>query len=252
MTGTGTAAAPPTIALSKVCRTFLAGDVETWALCDVDLAVQSGEFVAIMGPSGCGKSSLLNIIGLMDGPTLGQVSVLGAPVARADERALCDLRRRHVGFVFQNFNLIGDLTIWRNVEVGLLYRGVARSERAARVDAALAQVGLSARARHYPHQLSGGQQQRVGMARALVGRPAMLMADEPAGNLDSANGAAIMALLRAQADTGTTVVMVTHNPAHAEMADRTITLADGRIIGETRPADPEGPLHDSGPIGFVR
>ena len=215
------------ISLSRAYRT---SEVETIALRAIDLHVGQGEFVAIMGPSGCGKSTLLNILGLLDSPTEGQFFFLNEDIARASERRLTQLRRAHVGFVFQSFNLIDELTVAENVEVALIYRGVSSSERKRRVAAALERVGLPHRARHLPQQLSGGQQQRVAVARALVAEPALILADEPTGNLDTANGDAVLQMLGEVARAGTTVVMVTHSRTHAAQAHRTINMLDGQIM----------------------
>jgi putative ABC transport system ATP-binding protein len=215
--------------LSKVYRT---SEVETVALSEISLEIRQGEFAAVMGPSGCGKSSLLNILGLLDRPSNGQFLFLGEEIARASERRLTLLRRANIGFVFQSFNLIDELTVAENVEVALIYRGVGSAERKRRIDDALEQVGLPHRARHLPQQLSGGQQQRVAVARALVAAPKLILADEPTGNLDTANGDAVMRMLTDIAKAGTTVVMVTHSHAHAAYAHRTIKLLDGHVVPE--------------------
>jgi len=216
--------------ISKVYRTT---DVETRALQDVSFEVASGEFLAIMGPSGCGKSTLLNILGLLDSPSSGVYEFLGEDVASASEQRLTELRRASVGFIFQSFNLIDDLSVQENVEVALLYRKVSSSDRKKRVAEALERVGVAHRARHLPQQLSGGQQQRVAIARALVSNPKLILADEPTGNLDTANGDAVMELLTGVAKAGTTVLMVTHSLAYAGFAQRTIKLLDGRVVSET-------------------
>jgi putative ABC transport system ATP-binding protein len=219
--------------LEDVRKIYRTDEVETHALGGVSLEVQSGEFVAIMGPSGCGKSTLLNILGLLDSPDSGHYWFFGEDVAHHSERQLTQLRRGGVGFVFQSFNLVDDLNVRENVEVSLLYRGMAGGERRKRVDAALDRVGLSHRARHLPNQLSGGQQQRVAIARALVGEPKLILADEPTGNLDTENGTAVMGMLQEINRAGTTVVMVTHSLNHAALAQRTIKLLDGQIVTET-------------------
>jgi putative ABC transport system ATP-binding protein len=219
--------------LTKVCKTYRTTDIETLALDDVSLEIGAGEFVAIMGPSGCGKSTLLNVLGLLDSPTSGAYEFFGADVARHAERDLTRLRRDNLGFVFQSFNLIDDLTVAENVEVALIYRREAGGERKRRVAEALERVGIGHRAGHRPQQLSGGQQQRVAIARALVSRPKLILADEPTGNLDTANGEAVMALLTQAAEDGVTVVMVTHSLAHAALAQRSIKLLDGRVVSET-------------------
>ncbi len=217
--------------ISKVYRT---ADVETRALDKVSMEIGAGEFVAIMGPSGCGKSTLLNILGLLDRPSTGQYGFFGQQVERLSEGKLTRLRRDKIGFVFQSFNLIDDLSVAQNVEVALIYRGVGASERKQRVKAALERVGIAHRAGHRPQQLSGGQQQRVAVARALVSQPRLILADEPTGNLDSANGAAVMELLKQAARDGVTVVMVTHSLVHAAEAQRTVKLLDGRVVTETQ------------------
>jgi putative ABC transport system ATP-binding protein len=216
--------------VSKVYRTT---DVETLALDKISLEVQAGEFVAIMGPSGCGKSTLLNVLGLLDTPTSGSYAFFGEEVARRAEADLTALRRDRIGFVFQNFNLIDDLTVAENVEVALLYRRVPAADRRRRVAEALERVGIGHRARHRPQRLSGGQQQRVAVARALVSEPSLILADEPTGNLDTANGDEVMKLLTQAAAAGVTVIMVTHSLVHASVAQRTIKLLDGRVVSET-------------------
>jgi putative ABC transport system ATP-binding protein len=219
--------------LQSIAKIYRTDEVETLALNEISLEIAPGEFVAIMGPSGCGKSTLLNVLGLLDGPSSGSYQFFGEEVARHGERQLTALRRDRIGFVFQSFNLIDDLTVAENVEVALLYRRVAASERRRRVAQALEQVGIAHRARHRPKQLSGGQQQRVAVARALVSEPSLILADEPTGNLDTANGEAVMAMLTAAAAAGVTVIMVTHSPAHAAQAQRAIKLLDGRVVSET-------------------
>ena len=213
--------------VSKVYRTT---DVETAALDDVSLEVKPGEFLAIMGPSGCGKSTLLNILGLIDSPTSGSYWFRGEDIARCSEEELTLRRRAGVGFVFQSFNLIDDLNVTENVEVALLYVGVPRAERRARIAAALERVDLAHRARHMPKQLSGGQQQRVAVARALVANPKLILADEPTGNLDTANGEAVMDMLTRIMNGGTTIVMVTHSEEHAKRAHRVVNMLDGRLV----------------------
>ena len=219
--------------LDKVSKVYRTTEVETLALNEISMEVGPGEFVAIMGPSGCGKSTLLNTLGLLDTPTSGSYSFFGEEVARRSERELTALRRDRIGFVFQSFNLIDDLTVAENVEVALLYRKVPGGERRRRVAEALERVGIGHRARHRPQQLSGGQQQRVAVARALVSDPSLILADEPTGNLDTVNGEAVMALLTEAAGAGVTVIMVTHSLAHAAVAQRTIKLLDGRVVSET-------------------
>ncbi|HSV03974.1 MAG TPA: ABC transporter ATP-binding protein [Phenylobacterium sp.] len=216
--------------ISKVYRT---SEVETLALAAVSLRIDPGEFVAVMGPSGCGKSTLLNLLGLLDSPSSGRYEFFGEDVAKYREAQLTRLRREHIGFVFQSFNLIDDLSVAENVEVALLYRGVAAAERRRRVAEALERVGMGHRARHRPQQLSGGQQQRVAVARALVSNPRLILADEPTGNLDTANGEEVMRLLTEAAAAGVTIVMVTHSLVHAAVAQRTVKLLDGRVVSET-------------------
>jgi putative ABC transport system ATP-binding protein len=221
------------LALKDISKIYRTTDVETVALDQVSLEIAAGEFVAIMGPSGCGKSTMLNILGLLDSPTSGGFEFFGQQIAAFDEKKLTRLRRDNVGFVFQSFNLIDDLTVAENVEVALIYRGVSSGDRRRRVAEALERVGIAHRAGHRPQQLSGGQQQRVAVARALISAPKLILADEPTGNLDTANGDAVMALLTQAAQDGTTVVMVTHSLAHAAAAQRTIKLLDGRVVSET-------------------
>lgn len=216
--------------LEHVCKTYRTSEVETAALDDISLDVGAGEFLAIMGPSGCGKSTLLNVLGLIDSPSSGTYRFMGEDVARCSEEELTLRRRARVGFVFQNFNLIDDLNVAENVEVALLYTDIPRAERRSRVAEALNRVGLAHRERHMPKQLSGGQQQRVAVARALVTRPKLLLADEPTGNLDTANGDAVLDLLGAVNRSGTTIVMVTHSAEHAKRARRIVHMLDGRIV----------------------
>jgi putative ABC transport system ATP-binding protein len=220
------------LTLTDLHKSFRTTEVETRALDAVSLAVGAGEFVAIMGPSGCGKSTLLNILGFLDAPSAGSYRLLGEEVAGLSEHARTKLRRAHIGFVFQSFNLVDELTVEENVAIGLLYRsGTGSAKR--RIGAALEQVGIAHRARHRPQQLSGGQQQRVAIARALVAAPKLILADEPTGNLDTANGEQVMGLLKDAVAAGTTVVMVTHSPLHAAEAQRTIRMLDGRVVSET-------------------
>jgi putative ABC transport system ATP-binding protein len=219
--------------LEKIGKVYRTTEVETQALNDVSLRIDAGEFVAVMGPSGCGKSTLLNILGLLDTPSEGAYQFFGETVSAYSESQLTSVRRAAIGFVFQSFNLIDDLTVEENVEVALLYRDVPSKERRQRVAQALERVGISHRARHLPQQLSGGQQQRVAVARALVSNPKVILADEPTGNLDTANGNAVMDLLIDVARGGTTVVMVTHSLSYAALAARTIKLLDGRVVSET-------------------
>jgi putative ABC transport system ATP-binding protein len=223
------------IQLENVKKVFLTDEVETHALSGINLQVRRGEYVSIAGPSGCGKSTLLSIIGLLEAPTDGRYALGGRPLEHLDFAARAHIRNREVGFIFQSFNLIGDLTVFENVELPLTYRGLSGSERKTRVDAALAKVGMMPRSRHYPSQLSGGQQQRVAVARALAGAPSILLADEPTGNLDSRNGEAVMQLLNELHREGATICMVTHDARFARHADRTVYLFDGRIIEDSVP-----------------
>ena len=219
--------------LENVSKVYRTSEVETLALNEISMTAGPGEFVAIMGPSGCGKSTLLNVLGLLDIASGGSYSFFGEEVAGRPEAQLTALRRDRIGFVFQSFNLIDDLTVAENVEVALLYRKVTAADRRRRVAEALERVGIGHRARHRPQQLSGGQQQRVAVARALVSKPSLILADEPTGNLDTANGEAVMDLLTEAAASGVTVIMVTHSLAHAAIAQRTIKLLDGRVVSET-------------------
>ena len=213
--------------LSKLHRS---GDIETTALDRIDLDIEAGEYLAVTGPSGCGKSTLLGILGLLDAPTAGEYWFDGANVTGWNEARLTHLRRGRIGFVFQSFNLIDDLSVAENIELALEYGDVPAREHRARVDEAMARLGIAHRAKHRPSQLSGGQQQRVAIARAIVSRPALLLADEPTGNLDSAHGDEVMRILRELNAEGTTLVMVTHSPAHAAQATRTLRLLDGRVL----------------------
>jgi len=215
--------------LSKIFRT---DEVETTALNEVSFEIQQGEFVAIMGPSGCGKSTLLNILGLLDNPSGGSYFLLGNDVSKSSERQRAALRKHHLGFVFQNFNLIDELTVFENVELPLIYLGMNSRDRKIRVDEVLAQMQISHRAKHFPLQLSGGQQQRVAVARAVIAKPSLILADEPTGNLDSAHGEEVMNLLNNLNMNGTTIIMVTHSQRDAEYAQRIIRLFDGQIINE--------------------
>ncbi len=219
--------------LEHVSKVYRAAEVDTAAVDDLSLEVPPGEFLAVMGPSGCGKSTLLNILGLIDSPTAGHYWFMGEDIARCSEEDLTLRRRAGVGFVFQNFNLIDDLTVAENVEVALIYRRVAAPERRRRVDEALQRVDLAHRKKHMPKQLSGGQQQRVAVARALVSDPKVILADEPTGNLDTANGEAVMEMLSGVAKAGTTIIMVTHSEAHASRADRVVHMLDGRFVDDT-------------------
>ena len=225
------AAAAPLIRLAQVTKVFYAEDVETHALAPVDLEIQRGEYVAVAGPSGCGKSTLLSILGLLDTPTSGRYWLQGQPVEALSVKEQARVRNRSIGFIFQSFNLIGDLTVAENVELPLTYRGLTPAERRPLVATALARVDMAHRAKHLPGQLSGGQQQRVAVARAVVGSPAILLCDEPTGNLDSTNGAMVMDLLQALHAEGATICMVTHDPRYADRATRAIQLFDGKVVG---------------------
>src|SRR3984885_4430217 len=222
--------AGPLIKLERVTRVFHADEVETHALSNVDLEIQRGEYISIAGPSGCGKSTLLSILGLLDTPTEGHYTLNNRAVADLPLSARARVRNREIGFVFQSFNLIGDLTVYENVELPLTYRGMKSAERKERVMAALEKVGMSHRAKHLPSQLSGGQQQRVAVARAVGGSPSILLADEPTGNLDPTNGEAVMELLRQLHRGGATICMGTHDPRYAQHADRIVHMFDGLIV----------------------
>jgi putative ABC transport system ATP-binding protein len=224
---------PPLIRLDSVSKVFVTDEVETHALSGIHFEVRKGEYLSIAGPSGCGKSTLLAILGLLDTPSGGTYYLDGKPVTGLKLAERARIRNREIGFIFQAFNLIGDLTVYENVELPLTYRGMPSAERKRRVQEALERVGMAHRMKHYPSQLSGGQQQRVAVARALSGDPLILLADEPTGNLDSANGEAVMTLLRELHQGGSTVCMVTHDPRYAEFADRTIQLFDGKVVEES-------------------
>src|SRR5271170_5903236 len=220
------------IRLEGVTKVFYTDEVETHALAGVHLEIQNGEFLSIAGPSGCGKSTLLSILGLLDSPTDGQYWINKQSVANLSLSDRTRIRNREIGFVFQDFNLIGDLSVFENVELPLTYRQMPAAERRKAVVEALDKVGMSHRMKHFPSQLSGGQQQRVAVARALAGNPSVLLADEPTGNLDSVNGEAVMGLLKELHSNGATICMVTHDPRYASFADRTIHMFDGRIVEE--------------------
>ncbi len=225
------------IHLRAVKKIFYTDEVETHALAGIDMDIKKGEYVAIAGPSGCGKSTLLSILGLLDSPTEGDYWLNGQSVAELPLSARARTRNREIGFIFQSFNLIGDLTVFENVELPLTYRGLKASERRDRVGAALEKVGMAHRAKHLPSQLSGGQQQRVAVARAVGGKPSILLADEPTGNLDSRNGESVMELLRELHGEGATICMVTHDPRYARHAERGIHLFDGQNVEEGFEAD---------------
>jgi len=220
----------PLIELQGVKKVFFTDELETHALAEIHLTIAKGDYVSIAGPSGCGKSTLLSILGLLDTPTEGTYVLNGKEVANLGFADRARIRNREIGFIFQSFNLIGDLTVFENVELPLTYRGMTTAERKASAAAALEKVGMAHRMNHYPSQLSGGQQQRVAVARALGGKPSIMLADEPTGNLDSKNGDAVMALLRELHREGATICMVTHDPRFARHADRTIHLFDGRVV----------------------
>ncbi len=237
------------IHLDDVTKVFLTDEVETHALSGIHLQIQHGEYVAIAGPSGCGKTTLLSILGLLDTPTHGSYYLNGKEVANLSFSDRARIRNREIGFIFQAFNLIGDLTVFENVELPLTYRGVPASERKQRVMEALERVGMSHRQKHYPSQLSGGQQQRVAVARAVVGKPSILLADEPTGNLDSKNSEHVMGLLDELHADGATICMVTHDPRFAKYAKRTVHLFDGKIVEDELGADrarEEAELEESG------
>jgi putative ABC transport system ATP-binding protein len=226
------------IKLDGVTKVFLTDEVETHALSGIHMEIRKGEYVAIAGQSGCGKSTLLSILGLLDSPSDGAYLLKGTPVQSLSLPERARIRNREIGFIFQSFNLIGDLTVYENVELPLTYRGMPAHERKKAVNEALEKVGMAHRAKHLPSQLSGGQQQRVAVARALAGKPAVLLADEPTGNLDSKNGDAVMQLLRDLHKGGATIVMVTHDNRFARNADRTIHIFDGRVVQEEMESDP--------------
>jgi putative ABC transport system ATP-binding protein len=236
----------PLIRLDGVTKVFYTDEVETHALAGIHLDLKQGEYVAIAGPSGCGKSTLLSILGLLDSPTQGTYVLNGRQVGTLSMSERARVRNREIGFVFQSFNLIGDLTVYENVELPLTYRGMKAAERRDRVNAALERVGMAHRAKHLPSQLSGGQQQRVAVARAVCGHPSILLADEPTGNLDSKNGEAVMDLLHELHKEGATICMVTHDPRYARHAERTIHLFDGRVVEDMGNAQAEQELEESG------
>ena len=234
------------ITLDNLKKVFYTDEVETHALAGIHLEIKKGEYVAIAGPSGCGKSTLLSILGLLDTPSEGKYWLNGRPVEQLTLSERARTRNREIGFIFQSFNLIGDLNVYENVELPLTYRGMKSTERKERVMAALEKVGMAHRAKHLPSQLSGGQQQRVAVARAVAGSPSILLADEPTGNLDSKNGEAVMELLRELHREGATICMVTHDPRYARHADRSIHLFDGRVVEEDGNKGAEKELEESG------
>ncbi|WP_337170001.1 ABC transporter ATP-binding protein [Gemmatimonas aurantiaca] len=227
--------ATPLIHMQGIRKVFFTDEVETHALADVHFDIRKGEYVAIAGPSGCGKTTLLSILGLLDAPSGGEYQIAGTSVAHLGAADRARVRNKEIGFIFQAFNLIGDLTVWENVELPLTYREMDAAERKDRVQKALERVGMTHRAKHFPSQLSGGQQQRIAVARAVAGDPAILLADEPTGNLDSRNGEAVMELLRELHAAGSTVCMVTHDARYAQHAERTVQLFDGRIVSADAP-----------------
>lgn len=220
------------IKINKVTKVFRTDEVETTALNDIEFKAEQGEFLAVMGPSGCGKSTLLNILGLLDTPSSGQYYFMDKEVSQHKESQLTDLRKGNIGFIFQSFNLIDELTVWENVELPLLYLKMSSKVRKKKVDEVLERMKILHRKNHFPQQLSGGQQQRVAVARAVVTNPKLILADEPTGNLDSANGEEVLKLLQELNHEGTTIIMVTHSPAHAERAHRIVQLFDGHIVTE--------------------
>jgi putative ABC transport system ATP-binding protein len=224
------------IQLVGVSKVFLTDEVETHALANIQINIDRGDYVSIAGPSGCGKTTLLSLLGLLDSPTDGRYILDGKDVSDLSASERARVRNREIGFIFQAFNLIGDLTVYENVELPLTYRGMSSGERKERVQAALERVGMAHRTKHYPSQLSGGQQQRVAVARAIVGRPLILLADEPTGNLDSKNGEAVMDLMKELHDEGATICMVTHDPRYARYAERTIHLFDGQVVRDEQTA----------------
>ncbi len=221
------------IRLNNISRVYQSNDIETTALDQVSLDIDQGEFVAIMGPSGCGKSTLLNILGMLDSPSSGEYHFLDQEISNFSESQLSAIRKHNIGFIFQSFNLVDELSVQENIELALLYHDIPAHERRQRVLQVMDKVGIGHRANHMPGQLSGGQQQRVAVARAVVGDQAMILADEPTGNLDSAHGQEVMEMLQQLNQEGTTIVMVTHSPAHADYASRTVNLFDGKIVTES-------------------
>jgi putative ABC transport system ATP-binding protein len=224
------------IRLTGIDKIFRTDTIETRALSQVNIDINAGEFVAIMGPSGCGKSTLLNILGMLDSPDKGEYFFSGENIARYSENKLSELRKHQVGFIFQSFNLIDELTVFENIELALLYQKIRAQERRVRVQSVIEKMEIAHRAKHMPSQLSGGQQQRVAVARALVANPRLILADEPTGNLDSVHGQEVMNLLKQMNQDGATVVMVTHSLDHASYAQRRINLFDGKIIGQIQSA----------------
>jgi putative ABC transport system ATP-binding protein len=228
--------ATPMLTMRDLSRVYRTDSIETTALDGIDLDIADGEFVAIMGPSGCGKSTLLNVIGMLDSPTSGSYVFNGQEVGNLPEGKLADVRKRNIGFIFQSFNLVDELSVRENVELALLYHDVPASERRRRADEVMDKVGIGHRGKHRPSQLSGGQQQRVAVARALVGNPNLILADEPTGNLDTQHGEEVMKMLQTLNREGSTIVMVTHSPSHADYAGRVVNMLDGRVLQERRRA----------------
>jgi putative ABC transport system ATP-binding protein len=224
------------LSMRELSRVYRTDTVETTALDGIDLDIADGEFVAIMGPSGCGKSTLLNVLGMLDSPSSGSYVFNGQEVAGLPEGKLADVRKQNIGFIFQSFNLVDELSVRENVELALLYHDVAAAERRRRVEEVMDKVGIAHRAKHRPSQLSGGQQQRVAVARALVGNPKLILADEPTGNLDTQHGEEVMKMLQQLNREGATIVMVTHSPSHADYAGRVVNMLDGKILIERRRA----------------
>ena len=224
------------LSMTDLSRVYRTETVETSALDGVNLEIRAGEFVAIMGPSGCGKSTLLNVTGMLDSPTSGSYTFNGIEVGNKSEAELADIRKQNIGFIFQSFNLVDELSVRENIELALLYHDVPASDRRTRVDEVMDKVGIAHRARHRPSQLSGGQQQRVAVARALVADPKLILADEPTGNLDTQHGEEVMKMLQNLNREGSTIVMVTHSPAHADYASRVVNMLDGRVLQERRRA----------------
>ncbi|MFL0801128.1 MAG: ABC transporter ATP-binding protein [Agarilytica sp.] len=216
-----------------LCKRYRTEELETVALNNINIDIRKGEFVAIMGPSGCGKSTLLNVLGLLDSPTQGSYQFMGSEVSHLSEKKLSDIRKHNIGFIFQNFNLIDELSVEENIELALLYHDIKDGERKSRVAEVMDKVSIAHRAKHLPGQLSGGQQQRVAVARAIVGNQQLILADEPTGNLDSAHGQEVMEILQSLNKEGTTILMVTHSPSHADYARRTINLFDGKIVTQS-------------------
>ena len=250
---TSTVFIPPLIRMRSVSKVFHTDEIDTHALHEIDLDIRPGEYVAISGPSGCGKSTLLSILGLLDSPTTGEFLLAGERVDSLTARERARVRNRQIGFIFQAFHLMGDRTVFENVELPLTYRGMDARERHRRVAEALAKVGMSHRAKHYPAQLSGGQQQRVAVARAVAGDPVIILADEPTGNLDSANGAAVMQLLTELHDQGATICIVTHDTRYEALAQRTVHLFDGLLRDDVittvhSPTPPNTPIHHGDPV----